>query len=92
MPVLGPASPKSETVLSEKGPEHLFSCKQLLHWFETLSLIGKTSVVTGPVSSRAIQSADIGIWLQSREPNVSRRTEYRLNILPREQSYSRAFR
>lgn len=34
---------KSETKLVDNGPVHIFLQEHLLHWFEALSLIGKTS-------------------------------------------------
>lgn len=34
---------RSERVLSDHGLVHVFLCEHLLHWFEALSLIGRTS-------------------------------------------------
>jgi hypothetical protein len=42
---------RSETTLSDNSLVHKFLCEHLLHWFEALSLIGKTSEGARAVAS-----------------------------------------
>ena len=42
---------RSETILSDNGPVHMFLREHLLHWFEVLSLVRKISEVVHAIAS-----------------------------------------